>query len=188
MFPMSAAANLTRSIIIVLALLSGPTAGRTQVVEVQPRGDAIQPSMPSAYEPCRWTPQKRYAMCLQDRLDLLLSLQAGRFEASNGECRLVASDETDPLSFKCGELHVALRPGISEAAWGRVLEASGGEVESGTALPNELLVRMKVRPGSERFALFNIIFEPDLLWADLNRNRVIEVLDQGPFTLDWHPI
>lgn len=116
-------------------------------------------------------------MCLKDRLDLVHSLREGQFEAVDGACRITYPDEREPLRFVCGELRLAVRPDISRAAWDRIKKASGGELDRGSHHQDALLLRLKVRPGSERFALFNIVFEPELLWVDLKRSRVTVVLD-----------
>ena len=167
---------LARTLLLVLFVLLDPLVLQAQVVENQPRGDAIQPAQTRDYKPCSWTADNRSAMCLQDRLDLVLQLEDGRFQAVDGLCRLTFPEKVEVIRYECGGLLVALRPGLSLDAWNRILAASDGKAERRRCHPNAILLTLKVHPGSERYALYNIVFEPDVLWVDFNRIRIFEVL------------
>ena len=112
-------------------------------------------------------------MCLRDRLDLIYELMVADFEGYGHRCRLVFEKDRDPVRFRCGELRLALRPDTPARHLRSIARASGGEWTDLDHFPMGTLGRLQVPPGTERSALFNIIFHPSLPWADFNRIRVV---------------
>ncbi|MFG1691512.1 hypothetical protein ACGF5M_05100 [Gemmatimonadota bacterium] len=112
-------------------------------------------------------------MCLRDRLYLIYELMVADFEGDGRRCRLVFEEDRDPVRFRWGELRLAIRPETPGWAFTWIARASGGEWTELERSPTLTFGRLEIPPGTERSALFNIIFHPSILWADFTRTRVV---------------
>lgn len=155
---------------VCFLLVLFPSHGTAQesIVERQPPGDAIQPEEPRAYEPCSGVGQSAPGMCLEERLAVILGLSEGELESTPGDCGLRFPGGDRPRRFRCGEILVATRLSETSHAWRKILEITGTENTEEWAHPRLRLIGLQVSPGTERFALFNILFHPGVLWAGLN--------------------
>lgn len=152
-------------------IFGAPSSGAAQdrIVESKVSSFPIGPARQVAYEPCSWTERDRTRMCLRDRLNLIYEFLEADFDGENGECRFVFAGERLPLRVRCGELRVAVPTGSLTPYLNRIALVSGGEWAEETDSQWWTIRTLRVKPGSERSALFSIIFYPDILWADFNR-------------------
>jgi len=108
-------------------------------------------------------------MCLRDRLNLIYELQPAAFSGKGSRCQLTFEREKDPVRFRCGRLVVALNPRTPGWHYRQIAEAAEGEWEDLEIYPDKVLGLLRVTPGTERNALFRIIFHRGILWADFHR-------------------
>jgi hypothetical protein len=150
-------------------LLPFPSQGQEPIEEKPISAKPLAPSREKEYRPCSWTAQEKTAMCLKDRLELIYELQPAEFSGKGPRCELTFEEEKDPVKFRCGRLVIALRPGTPSWHYRQIAEAAEGEWEEIESYPDKRLGILRVTPGTERNALFRIIFHRGILWADFHR-------------------
>jgi len=154
---------------IYLLLIPLPSWGQELIQEKSVSATPLAPSAERDYRPCLWTAQKKTSMCLRDRLNLIYELQPGELSGKGSRCQLTFEGEEDPLRFRCGRLRIAMKPRTPLRLYQQIAEAAEGEWEDFETYPDRVVGKLRVTPGTERNALFRIIFHPGILWADFDR-------------------
>ena len=148
---------------------AGRLASQAPVLESTLVTTPIPVAAAEAYEPCTRNLGAPGAWCPSLRAEQLETLERGRFEAFDTECRLVFEDDASPTRFVCGVLLIALRPRIEWTDLRIIREAADGEWLRISGSGSWMLTgRLHVSPGTERSALRQIMFHPMIIFAELN--------------------
>jgi len=163
----------------IALLIPSAGMGQEEIIETQPPGGALQPTSPEAYQPCSGEETGRAPFCLADRLELVEDLRQAAFRGNGSECELVFPEPESNIRFRCGELIIVF-PEEQRYLWLKwILNATNGTVAREWTYSGMTLMRLDVAPGTERNALFNVVFFVHVLWVDFNRIEVEAVDPRG---------